>query len=221
VVTVEERHRYRDERYIQLERRQAEGQFGRDWTRLAESLEPDILMIEHLPDPTDLADLLLLAQAGMTVLCGIRRVDFDRTLRTLLTLEVDPFILANVMRLAVHQRLVQLLCLSCRRLVPARPSLASVSDRYRAELERSLEETAFFLPSGCPKCQGTGYSGKMALIELLPFTPGVQNTVVSEAGLEQKVSLLLEEDFYPAIQTVHDLLRRGMVTYDEVQPFFR
>jgi type II secretory ATPase GspE/PulE/Tfp pilus assembly ATPase PilB-like protein len=96
-----------------------------------------------------------------------------------------------------------------------------VSDRYRAELERSLEETAFFLPSGCPKCQGTGYSGKMALIELLPFTPGVQNTVVSEAGLEQKVSLLLEEDFYPAIQTVHDLLRRGMVTYDEVQPFFR
>jgi type IV pilus assembly protein PilB len=221
VVTVEERHRFRDEGYIQLERRQAEGQFGRNWHRLAESLEPDILMIEHVPDPSDLLDLLLLAQAGMTVLCGIRRFNFDRTLRTILTLEVDPFILANVMRLAVHQRLVQLLCLSCRRPVPARPSLVSVSERYRPELERSMEETPFFLPAGCPKCQGTGYSGKMALIELLPFTPGVQNAVVSEAGLEEKLSLLREEDFYPAFQTVHDLLRRGMVTYDEVQPFFR
>ena len=221
VVTVEEQHRFRNEGYIQLERSKAEGQFARSWSRLAESLEPDILMIEHVPDPADLLDLLHLAQAGMIVLCGIRRFNFDRTLRTLLTLEVDPFILANVMRLVMHQRLVKLLCLECRRPVPAKPSLRSVGERYRPDLERIMDDASFFLPSGCPKCQGTGYSGRMALIELLPFTPGVQNAVVSEAGLEEKLAHLLEEDFYPALQTVHDLLRRGMVTYDEVQPFFR
>ena len=221
VVTVEEQHRFRNEGYIQLERRRAEEQFARNWSRLAESLDPDILMIEHVPDPADLLDLLHLAQAGKLVLCGIRRFNFDRTLRTLLTLEVDPFILANVMRLAMHQRLVKLLCIECRRPVPAKPSLRSVAERYRPDLERIMDDAAFFLPSGCPKCQGTGYSGKMALIEFLPFTPGVQNAVVSDAGLEEKLAHLLEEDYYPALQTVHDLLRRGMVTYDEVQPFFR
>ncbi|HEX9206262.1 MAG TPA: ATPase, T2SS/T4P/T4SS family [Candidatus Deferrimicrobiaceae bacterium] len=221
VVTVEEQHRFRNEGYIQLERRQAEGQYAGKWSRLAESLEPDILLVEHVSDPADLLELLHLAQSGAIVLCGIRRFNFDRTLRTILTLDVDPFILANVMRLAMHQRLVKLLCLECRRPVPARPSFRMVSDRYRPELERVTEEASFFLPSGCPKCQGTGYSGRMALIELLPFTPGVQNTVVSEASLEEKLALLREEDFYPALQSVHDLLRRGMVTYDEVQPFFR
>jgi len=96
-----------------------------------------------------------------------------------------------------------------------------VGERYRADLERIVEEASFYLPSGCPKCRGTGYSGRMALVELLPFTPGVQNTVASDAWLEEKLTRLLDEDFYSALNTVHDLLQRGMVTYDDVLPFFR
>ena len=220
-ITVEERHRFRNEGYIQLDRRQASVRFSGDWSRLAESLEPDILMIEHLPDPAVLAELLHLAQTGTLVLCGIRRFNFDRTLRTLLTLDVDPFILAHVMRLVLHQRLVKLLCLECRRPVPARPSLRMVGERYRAELERIVADASFYLPSGCPKCCGTGHSGRMALVDLIPFTPGVQNIVASEATLEEKLSRLMEEDLYSAAQSVQEMLRRGMVTYEDVAPFFR
>lgn len=220
-ITVEGRHRFRNEGYIQLDRRQAEERFSGDWSRLAEALEPDILMIEHLPDPAALADLLHLAQAGTLVLCGIRRFNFDRTLRTLLTLDVDPFILAHVMRLVLHQRLVKLLCMECRRPVPARPSLRMVGERYRGELERIVADAPFYLPSGCPKCGDTGYSGRMALIDLIPFTPGVQNIVASEGALEEKLSRLMEEDLYSAAQSVREMLRSGMVTYEDVAPFFR
>ena len=220
-ITVEECHRFRNEGYIQLDRRQASVRFSGDWSRLAESLEPDILMIEHLPDPAALTDLLHLAQTGTLVLCGIRRFNFDGALRTLLTLDVDPFILANVMRVILHQRLVKLLCMECRRPVPARPSLRMVGERYRGELERIVADASFFLPSGCPKCGGTGYSGRMALIDLIPFTPGVQNIVASEGTLEEKLSRLMEEDLYSTAQSVQDMLRRGMVTYEDVAPFFR
>jgi type IV pilus assembly protein PilB len=220
-ITVEERHRFRNEGYIQLDRREASERFSGDWSRLAESLEPDILMIEHLPDPASLADLLHLAQTGTLVLCGIRRFNFDRALRTLLTLDVDPFILAHVMRLVLHQRLVRLLCMECRRQVPAKPSLRVVGERYREELERIVADASFFLPSGCPKCGGTGYSGRVALIELVPFTPGVQNIVASEAALEEKLSRLMEEDLYSAAPSVQEMLRRGMVTFEDVAPFFR
>jgi type IV pilus assembly protein PilB len=221
VITVEERHRFRNEGYIQLDRRQAEDRYSGDWSLLTESLEPDILMIEHLPDPAALADLLHLAQGGSLVLCGIRRFNFDRTLRTLLTLEVDPFILAHVMRLVMHQRLVKMLCMECRRPVPARPSLRMVGERYRVELERVVADASFYLPSGCTKCDGTGYSGRMALIELIPFTPGVQNIVSSEGTLEEKLSRLMEEDLYSAAQSVQEMLKRGLVTYEDVAPFFR
>ena len=220
-ITVEERHRFRNEGYIQLDRRQAEDRYSGDWSLLAESLEPDILMIEHLPDPAALAELLNLAQGGPIVLCGIRRPNFDRVLRTLLTLEVDPFILAHVMRLVMHQRLVKMLCMECRRPVPARPSLRMVGERYRGELERIVADASFYLPSGCPKCGGTGYSGRMALIELIPFTPGVQNIVSSEGTLEEKLSRLMEEDLYSAAQSVQEMLKSGLVTYEDVAPFFR
>ena len=221
VVTVEEQFRFRNEGFIQLERRETERQYEGDWTRLAESLEPGALMIENVSDPSDFSDLIHLAQAGTTVLCGIRRFNFDRTLRTLLSLDVDPFTLARVVRMVMHQRLVNLLCLECRRPVPAKPSLRMVGKRYREQLERIVEESSFFVPAGCPHCRETGYSGKMALVELLPFTPAVQNLVSSDAGLEDKLGLMLQEDFYSAVLSVHDLLRRGMVTYDDVLPFFR
>ena len=220
-ITIEERHRFRNEGYIQLDRRQAEERFSGDWSHLADSLEPDILMIEHLPDPAALSDLLHLAHSGTLVLCGIRKFNFDRTLRALLTLDVDPFILAHVMRLVLHQRLVKLLCMECRRPVPARPSLRMVGERYRGELERIVADASFYLPSGCLKCGGTGYSGRMALIDLIPFTPGVQNIVASEGTLEEKLSRLMEEDLYSAAQSVQEMLQRGMVTYEDVAPFFR
>jgi type II secretory ATPase GspE/PulE/Tfp pilus assembly ATPase PilB-like protein len=125
------------------------------------------------------------------------------------------------MRLVMHQRLVKMLCMECRRPVPARPSLRMVGERYRAELERIVADASFYLPSGCPKCGGTGYSGRMALIELIPFTPGVQNIVASEGTLEEKLTRLMEEDLYSAAQSVQEMLRRGMVTYEDVAPFFR
>jgi len=221
VVTVEEQFRFRSEGFIQLERRDVDRQFAGNWTRLAESLEPGALMIEHVSDPSDFSDLIHLAQSGTTVLCGIRRFNFDRTLRTLLSLDVDPFILARVVRFVMHQRLVNLLCQECRRPVPAKPTLRMVGERYRDQLERIVEEASFYIPAGCSRCGGTGFSGKMALVELLPFTPAVENLVASDASLEEKLGLLLQEDFYSAVQSVHDLLRRGMVTFDDVLPFFR
>jgi hypothetical protein len=90
VVAVEEQFRRRSEGFIQLERRDVAKRFAGKWTRLAESLEPDVLLIELLPDPADFPDLVHLAQGGTTVLCGIRRFNFDRTLRTLLSMDVDP-----------------------------------------------------------------------------------------------------------------------------------
>jgi len=218
VVTVEERHRFRTEGYIQILRSQVDGGFCGSLSLLAESLEPDILMIENISDPGDLVSLTHLAEKGINVFCGIRCLNFEQTLRTILMLDMDTFTLAHVMRLAMHQRLVKLLCMECRRAVPAKPSLRNMG-KQRGKLERIVQDSDFYLPSGCQNCGGTGYSGKMAIIELIPFTPGVENIIVSGMDLEEKLGSLFSEDFYPAVESVCDLLRRGMITYEDVLPF--
>jgi len=221
VVTVEETHRFRNDGYVQLERQEVERRFEGRWARLAETLEPDALMIERVSDPQELLDLVHIARRGVPVFCGIQGINLRRTLRTLFSLEVDPFILVRVVRLVMHQRLVDLLCPDCRRAVPAVPSLRLAGERHRGRLETIIREVSFYVHDGCPSCQGTGYSGKMALFDLLPFAPGVQNQILSDAPLEERLSRIIEENLQSAFPSVEDLLRRGMVTFDDVLPFFR
>jgi type II secretory ATPase GspE/PulE/Tfp pilus assembly ATPase PilB-like protein len=221
VVTVEETHHFRNDGYIQLERQDVEKRFRGKWVRLAEMLEPDALMIERVSGQQELLDLIHIARRGVPVFCGVQGGTLRRSLRTIFSLEVDPFLLARVVRLVMHQRLVDLLCPDCRREVPAMPSLHLAGERYREKLESMLREVSFYVPAGCPRCQGTGYSGKMALFDLLPFTPSVQNQVLSDAPLEERLARIVEENLQAAFPSVEDLLRRGMVTFDDVLPFFR
>src|SRR3990170_1573525 len=220
VVTVEETHRFRNDGYVQLERQEVERRFEGRWARLAETLEPDALMIERVSGPQELLDLVHIARRGVPVFCGIQGINLRRTLRTLFSLEVDPFILVRVVRLVMHQRLVDLLCPDCRRAVPAVPSLRLAGERHRERLETIIREVSFYVHAGCPSCQGTGYSGKMALFDLLPFAPGVQNQILSDAPLEERLSRIIEENLQSAFPSVEDLLRRGMGTFDDVLPFF-
>lgn len=221
VVTVEETFRFRTERYIQLERRDVESRYAGRWTRLAESLDPDALMVEQVERPSDLLELIHLARKGIPVVCGVRSVSFEETLRSLLTLDGDPFTLARVVRLVLHQRLVDLLCPACRRPVPAKPSARPGGSRRREELEALVQDTSFYVPAGCALCSGKGYSGRMALVEMLPFTHGVQNAVLSDGPLEERLGRLAEENLYPAFHAVKDLLQRGLVTFDDALPFLR
>lgn len=221
VVTVEEAHRFRNDGYIQLERREVEKRLGRKWERLADSLEPDALAIERVSGREELLDLIHIARRGIPVFCGIKGVDIRRTLATLFSLDVDPFLLARVVRLVMHQRLVNVLCSDCRRAVPAVPPLRLAGERYRVRLETLGREASFYVPGGCPRCRGSGYTGKVALFDLLPFTPGVQTQVTAGTSPEERTERILGEHLQSPFPAVEDLLRRGMVTFDDVLPFFR
>lgn len=221
VVTVEERFRFRTERYIQLERRDLETRYGGRWSQLAGAVEPDALMVECLQDPPELLDLIHLAREGIPVLCGVRGSGVGDVIPHLLSLRVDPYLLFSTVRLILHQRLVDLLCTDCRRPVPAKPSLLPGAGKRGKMLEEIIRETSFYMPAGCDRCDGKGYSGKIALAEALPFSHGVRTLLLAGLPAERTIEQLAEEHLYPAFQSVRELLRRGMVTYDDVLPFFR
>lgn len=220
VVTVEERFRFRTERYIQLERRDVEARYGGRFSRLTGLLEPDALMVESLGAPSDLVDLIQVARNGVAVLCGVRGSGFGDVFRSLMGLPADPFLVSRAVRFILHQRLVDLLCPECRRPVPAKPVTRPGENVRRELLGEIIRDTSFYMPAGCGRCAGRGFSGKMALAEVLPFTHGVQNLLLSGLPVEETIERLAEEHLYTAVQSIRELLRRGMVTYDDILPFF-
>lgn len=221
VVTVEETHRFRNDGYVQLERHEAEKRFGGKWNRLADTLEPDALMIESVSGTKELLELVHIARRGIPVFCGVRGATLSRTLANLFSLNLDPYLLVRVVRLVMHQRLVDLLCTDCRRAVPAVPPLQLAGESCRERLETMAREVSFYVRAGCPRCRGTGVAGKIALFDLLPFTPGVQKRMFSDEPIEERLARIVEQNLLSAFPSVEDLLRRGMVTFDDVLPFFR
>lgn len=221
IVTVEERFRFRNEGVVQFERKGFESAFDGQWDTLADALNPGAVVVESVVDGAELRDLVEIASGGTAVFAGVREGTFGRALRRILSVPVDSFQLARTIRMVVHQRLVSLLCESCRRKVPARPTSRGVAPRHQAAIDSLLDSTDFFLPAGCPACKGTGFSGRMALVEMLPFTPSVEAIVSSDMPVDGKVERLLAEEFLSAAPTAMELVRCGAVLFEEAVPFFR
>ena len=76
-------------------------------------------------------------------------------------------------------------------------------------------------PEGVPGARTRGIPGKWPCSDLLPFTPGVQAKVTAGTSHEERMEQILGEHLQSPFPSVEDLLRRGMVTFDDVLPFFR
>ena len=77
---------------------------------------------------------------------------------------IEPFLVASTVRGIIAQRLVRRICLHCRetyRPEPGSPEALFLQD-FQAE-NRNLVRG-----KGCPRCDSTGYSGRLAILEILP-----------------------------------------------------
>ena len=83
----------------------------------------------------------------------------------LLDIGVRPEILAGNIIGAIAQRLVRKLCNECKEPVEMkRPQPANT-------IRDTDDRLIVYRPVGCPACAGQGYRGRMALMEILPFDP--------------------------------------------------
>ena len=138
--------------------------------------DPDILLVGEI---RDLETARIAAQASLTghlLLSTVHTNDAVGTIVRLIDMGLEDYLVAAVLKGVMAQRLVRCLCRECRepyepgaemRDDPALAALAGADILYRAR--------------GCPACAGTGYQGRTALAELLPFTERLSRLVVARA----------------------------------------
>jgi len=95
---------------------------------------------------------------------------------------VEPFLLASTLAMVVAQRLVRLICVSCRESIEIRPEIVEMLSRqtdFPASLRalraqgmlgsapEDLRGVRLFQGNGCRQCGGSGYRGRIGLFEIL------------------------------------------------------
>jgi type IV pilus assembly protein PilB len=145
---------------------------------------PDVVMIGEIRD-AETADIALKASlTGQLVLSTLHTNDAPSAVTRLVDMGVEPFLVASSVSVIEAQRLVRKLCPKCRRAVEPP---AGTWKEFRGPDGRSIQrpEGTFFEPGGCHVCSGTGYRGRMSIVELFLLDERVRELIVTKAQTSQ------------------------------------
>jgi type II secretory ATPase GspE/PulE/Tfp pilus assembly ATPase PilB-like protein len=109
---------------------------------------------------------------------------------------VPPYLIAASLRLVVAQRLVRLLCLSCKK--PAALSerdLQLLSEHERRRVAHSLSA------EGCADCGGSGFKGREALFEIMPVRSARMRATILASEDAAAISAVARDE---GMRSLHD-----------------
>ena len=105
---------------------------------------------------------------------------------------IEPFLVSSSLLAVMSQRLVRLLCKECREDAP-------VTDAEREILElQPTEQVQLFRPSGCDKCNYTGYRGRTGIYEMIEVDDRLRNMIYDNASEQEMLAYARQE--YPSMQ---------------------
>jgi len=171
--------------------------------------DPDALLVGEIRD-TETAEIAVqAAMTGHLVLTTVHAQTAAAAFARLQDMGIAPYMLANSINCVVSQRLVRVLCPSCR-------SATEASEAERAELGLDADTPAqVYHPVGCRACDDTGYRGRTAIYEVLPVTGEIRKLIghTTEEIQDEAVKagmLTLEQDG-------HRIVLSGTTSLEEVR----
>ena len=166
--------------------------------------DPDIILVGEMRDQETVQIALSAALTGHLVLTTLHTTTAAGTIPRLLDMGAEPFVIASAVTMFVSQRLVRVLCTECKARVEM-PT--AVRRRF------GLEDVVLFGPKGCPRCRGTGYRGRIAIVEILPMSPDIMTAIYERTSPEQ---IHADSGRPTLLQDGMRKVRAGVTTLDEI-----
>jgi len=122
--------------------------------------DPDVILVGEIRDAETAAVATQAAMTGHLVLASTHANDAVRAIPRLIDMGVEPYQLGAALLGAAAQRLVRRLCPHCRTERDAREP-----ERLFAAAVGASAPEAVWAAQGCPRCAGSGYAGRVSLME--------------------------------------------------------
>ncbi len=175
ILTVEDPVEYQMEGINQV---QVKPQIGLTFASALRSIvrqDPDIIMIGEIRDLETAQIAVQSALTGHMVLSTLHTNDAASTINRLLDMGMDDYLLTSTVNGILAQRLVRTLCTQCRHAYPALPEVME-----EMQLRRYTKNNPIMLyrPVGCDHCSGTGYMGRVSILEMLVMSDAIRGMVM-------------------------------------------
>jgi len=170
--------------------------------------DPDLLVVTDVERGVA-RSLVDAALAGRGVLAVQHARNALEALTRLVHFGLEPYLLADVLRGVVAQRLVRRICADCK--TPTVPDEALLT-----RLDAPRDGATYFEGEGCDACHGTGFSGRLGLFEVLSVTSGVRRELEKGAGLEALTNAARADGYANLREHGLRQARAGLTTLHEV-----
>ena len=177
VMTIEDPVEYRLDGINQIEVDVKGGlSFARGLRTILRS-DPDVLLVGEIRDAETASIAIQAAMTGHLVLTSLHAYNAASAIARLRDMGVDPSLIASSLNSVVAQRLARRLCTECRS-----PYTAQSADLGLKSAKEILGEVVLYSAVGCAQCNGTGYSGRIALREVMTVQGEVRALVEGSAA---------------------------------------
>ena len=146
--------------------------------------DPDVVMVGEIRDGETAKISIEAALTGHLVLSTLHTNDAPSTITRLNEMGVEPFLTGAAVSAVLAQRLARKLCAHCCELYS--PSVEELlKARVSPEIAAANDGVAFYRKIGCPRCNQTGYRGRIGIYQLLTMTEELETLAVAKASRDE------------------------------------
>ena len=140
---------------------------------------PNIIMVGEIRDKETAEIAINAALTGHMVFSTLHTNDAPSAVSRLVDIGIKPFLVAAALRAVLAQRLVRRICPNCKQPhTPDEKLLSSLGIRSDQALDAD-----FMKGAGCPKCNSTGFRGRVGVFEMFTMSEELQQMVYEDASL--------------------------------------
>jgi len=174
--------------------------------------DPDIIMIGEIRDFETAEIGVKAALTGHLVLSTLHTNDAPSTINRLLNMGIEPFLVASAVNLISAQRLARRVCAECKVIdeIPVQALIDAGVPAHEAPV------VVCYRGAGCPKCNGTGYKGRVGFYQVMPMLEPIRELILNGANTAE----IKRESMRLGIKTMRQSgltkLAEGVTSFEEV-----
>jgi len=175
--------------------------------------DPDIVMVGEIRDKETAQIAIEAALTGHLVLSTLHTNDAPGALTRLTEMGVEPFLSASAIECVLAQRLARKLCTNCK-------------EEYKPTDEMLLQngfpsdvigkEISLYKPHGCPRCNKTGYKGRLGIYEVMIVSEAIERLTVERKSADEISRVAQAEGMLTLREDGIDKVLQGATSMEEI-----
>ncbi len=205
--------------------------------------DPDVIMVGEMRDKETVSIGIEASLTGHLVFATLHTNSAPESILRLLDMGMDPFNFADALLGILAQRLAKRLCSDCKKPhIASELEIQVMLNEYSEELKHTVlwkhdpeaaakalyaewlklfandkKQFIIYTPTGCEKCAGSGYRGRVGLHELLIGSDEVKKAIQSHARVAELLAIALDEGMHTLKQDGMEKVLLGITDMHQIR----